>query len=145
MCLYPVWLPSRFVASVVLGKNFTRNLTEEEIIEQVMTIMDTIEVDPLDIKKHQIMFMSMGEPFLNYENLREAILTINETYPWADLLVSTVGPQAASEHWQDFVMLSKDISQIGIQFSVHESHDYARDTLIPFKNKLNLKGDEHTR
>jgi len=35
--------------------------------------------------------------------------------------------------------VSRDIPTIGLQFSVHESTDEARNRLIPFENKLNLE------
>ena len=49
------------------GKFFVRNLTAEEIIEQVKTVLSTIDCDTKDIEKLQIMFMSMGEPLHNWE------------------------------------------------------------------------------
>lgn len=71
------------------GKFFKRNLTKDEIVEQVNTVLSTIDCNAADINKLQIMFMSMGEPFLNYENLENAIRELNKTYPNAQLLVST--------------------------------------------------------
>ena len=86
-----------------------------------------------EIKKFQIMFMSMGEPFLNFANLEEAIERLYEMYPNAQLLVSTSAPASIYKHMSEFVELSKRIPKVGLQFSVHESTDSARAKLIPTK------------
>jgi 23S rRNA (adenine2503-C2)-methyltransferase len=113
------------------GKFFVRNLTAEEIIEQVEVVLSTIDCDPLSIEKFQIMFMSMGEPFLNYGNLEAAILHLSGRYPNAQLLVSTSAPSYFTDkHFNEFVELSRNISKVGIQFSIHESNDIARKKLI---------------
>lgn len=86
-----------------------------------------------DIEKFQIMFMSMGEPFLNYINLERAIESLHDLYPNAQLLVSTSAPSTLYHAMSEFIELSKRIPQVGLQFSVHESTDEARAKLIPTK------------
>ena len=113
------------------GKFFIRNLTGSEIMHQVKACLDTIDCDTKDIKKFQIMFMSMGEPMMNYTNLEFAIKHLHEFYPNAQLLVSTSAPAQTYKHISDFIQLSKDIDKVGLQFSVHESTDEARAKLIP--------------
>ena len=41
---------------------------------------------------------------------------------------------------KSFMKLAVRIPNIGLQFSVHESTDEARNNLIPFKKKLNIEG-----
>lgn len=114
------------------GRFFIRNLTSNEIYYQIKTCLNTIDCDPNDIKKFQIMFMSMGEPFLsNIEQLFHVIRVLHEEYPNADLLISTSAPYNMYNHFGQFINLSKDIPKIGLQFSVHESTDEARSKLIP--------------
>ena len=113
------------------GKFFIRNLTANEIIEQIDTCLSTIDCNTNEINKFQIMFMSMGEPFLNYEQLKSAIVGLHKKYSNADLLVSTSAPNVIYKHIGDFISLSKDIKKIGLQFSVHESLDENRKKLIP--------------
>jgi 23S rRNA (adenine2503-C2)-methyltransferase len=117
------------------GDYFVRNLTSFEIVEQVDYCLEQTGINPKTIKKLQIMVMSMGEPLLN-RNLELAFRILYAKYPHAALLVSTVGPKTDYE-W--FMKLSEEIPTIGLQFSVHESTDEARDKLIPIKGKLNLK------
>ena len=113
------------------GKFFIRNLTKSEIISQVNHCLSTIDCDTTEIKKFQIMFMSMGEPFLNYKELKLAIIELHDLYPNADLLVSTSAPSVIYKHIGDFIKLSKLIPKVGLQFSVHESTDDNRKKLIP--------------
>ena len=121
------------------GDAFVRNLTAEEIIAQPTYLLDEVVVDsgvdPLDIENLQIMFMSMGEPLLNQGNLVRALNSLHEAYPNAALLVSTSGPRV---NYGPLFDASVKIPKIGLQFSIHESTDEARDALIPFKAKLPL-------
>lgn len=124
------------------GKQFKCNLSSEDIVWQVMTIIDDIKVDPKRIKKFQVMFMSMGEPFLNYSNVAGAIEALAHIYPNAQLLVSTIGPgdgKYKDTDYEKFVELSVKYPQIGLQFSIHRSTNEARDKLIPFKRKMTLE------
>ena len=116
------------------GKFFIRNLTWEEICEQVNTVLSTIDCETSEIKKFQIMFMSMGEPFLNYKNLETAIIVLHQKYPNAQLLISTSAPITMRNHFDEFITLSQDIDKVGLQFSVHESLDENRKRLIPSKS-----------
>lgn len=113
------------------GKFFIRNLSKQEIVEQVDTCLSTIDCKTSDIKKFQIMFMSMGEPFLNFKELKLAIIELHDKYPNADLLVSTSAPSLIYKVMGEFISLCKDIPKIGLQFSVHESLDENRKKLIP--------------
>ena len=117
------------------GKYFVRNLTADEILEQIQYSLDETKVDPGEIKNLQIMFMSMGEPMLNPKAMKEVLPKLYELYPNAKLLISTSAPDVDYE-W--LIDMSMDIPNIGLQFSIHESTDEARNKLIPFKSKLDL-------
>jgi 23S rRNA (adenine2503-C2)-methyltransferase len=113
------------------GKFFIRNLTVQEIIEQTRVVPDHIDCPTSEIRKFQIMFMSMGEPFYNYRNVSEAIQILHGLMGNAQLLVSTSYPtHLLKEKYGDFIRLSQKNDKIGLQFSVHESNDEARRKLI---------------
>lgn len=118
------------------GDNFVRSLQPEEIISQVGQMIVDRGLHPLAIKRWQIMFMSMGEPLLNWANTAEAIRILYGVYPRAALLLSTSAPRVNYEAVRN---LSQDVPTVGLQFSVHESTDEARDRLIPFEAKLSLR------
>jgi 23S rRNA (adenine2503-C2)-methyltransferase len=117
------------------GDFYAKTLTGEQIISQVKHCISETGLDASEIERLQIMFMSMGEPLLNKRGLRDAIIGLYDNYPDAALLVSTSAPRV-NMSW--FNTLSHDIPTVGLQFSVHESTDEARDKLIPFQEKMNL-------
>jgi 23S rRNA (adenine2503-C2)-methyltransferase len=118
------------------GDYFVRNLTADEIVSQPERLLTDTGVDPDTMGRLQIMFMSMGEPLLNRE-LEHAIRSLHEKYPTAALLVSTSAPDVDYEWMME---ISREVPTVGLQFSVHESTDEARNLLIPFKKKLSLAG-----
>lgn len=98
------------------GDYFVKSLTAEEIVMQVDTAIAITEVNPSDMKRLQIMFMSMGEPMLNKQGLQGALRILYEKYPNAALLISTIGPKV-DYSW--LLQLSIEIPTIGLQFSIH--------------------------
>lgn len=117
------------------GDYYVRNLKAEEIVFQVDHMIQDKGIDASKIQRFQIMFMSMGEPMLNFKQLEEAIRVLNKKYPQAALLISTSAPDV---DYSDVNRLSAEIDKVGLQFSVHESTDEARNKLVPFKAKLSL-------
>lgn len=124
------------------GDAFVRSLTGDEITSQVvhllMQVKDELTSDSVDANEMgrlQIMFMSMGEPLLNKTGLIDALRSLYQRYPAAALLISTSAPDV-DYAWVEAI--SKEIPTIGLQFSVHESSDEARNKLIPFAKKLSL-------
>lgn len=122
------------------GDAFVRNLSVAEIVSQptrlLDDVMDQTGVHHADMRRLQIMFMSMGEPLLNLKNLVPALGHLYETYPGAALLISTSGPRV---DYAEVRAVSQEIPTIGLQFSVHESTNEARDALVPFRAKLTLE------
>lgn len=117
------------------GKKLIRNLTVQEILEEVEYALRDIDVP--NVKRLQIMFMSMGEPFHNFDNFKHVLAKLYKVYPKAALLVSTIAPKKQKE-FAEFLELSKRIPTIGLQFSVHKSNDAERNILIPFTSKFSL-------
>lgn len=122
------------------GNKFIRNLTTDEIVDQIYSILK--DKDIMDVaekgEKTQFMFMSMGEPLLNWDNVEGAIRVLNRLFPNAQLLISTIAPNE-HESINKMIKLSKEINKIGLQFSIHKSNDYSRNQLIPYDNKLSLR------
>jgi 23S rRNA (adenine2503-C2)-methyltransferase len=112
------------------GDYFVRSLTTDEIISQPDYLLKQTGINPNKIKKLQIMFMSMGEPMLNYDALRLACINLYMNYPIARLLISTSAPRNFNA-FKDLRRFSCIIPTIGLQFSVHESNDVERKKLIP--------------
>jgi len=118
------------------GDGFVRSLSAREIVAQVDYCVAATGEDPSNLGRLQIMFMSMGEPLLNLKELVPAIRVLAEKYPNAALLVSTSAPDV---NYRPLEEISVEIPAVGLQFSVHESTNAARDRLIPFRRKLSLE------
>lgn len=132
------------------GKNFIRNLTAEEIQFQVDYVIGEVEKQYIlpngesgvtlngVCEKLQIMFMSMGEPMLNWPNVKASLWKLSQGYPNADLLLSTVGIDEPKT-FAEITLASQFIPKLGLQFSLHSAYDDERDKIIPFKSKMSVK------
>jgi 23S rRNA (adenine2503-C2)-methyltransferase len=108
-----------------------RNLTAQEIVDQVEFIIESNPEEFTQAYEHKINYTRMGEPFLNIEAVREAISIIDERYPGTHHYISTIGINGSDFSW------IKD--NITLQVSVHSLRNEKRDWLIPFKNKMTLE------
>ncbi len=117
------------------GDSFVRSLTSDEIVSQPVRLIEDTGIKASEMSRLQIMFMSMGEPLLNLSALIGACHDLYERYPRAALLISTSAPAV---DYGPLIKASVEIPTIGLQFSIHESTDEARNRLVPFKNKLSL-------
>lgn len=125
------------------GKKFIRNLTKWEIVDQVNYLVgEVLDMEDVNLNiecdKFQIMFMSMGEPMLNFMEVGAAIGLLHDFYPNAQLLLSTIGVKN-SQTLSAITEISKQIDKIGLQFSIHDGMDEFRNELIPYKNKMTLR------
>lgn len=123
------------------GSKFVRNLKANEIVEQIeLVLSDKNIINDINekCKKLQFMFMSMGEPMLNWDEVEQAIRILNKKFSNAQLLLSTIGCDN-DDVFNKIICISKEIDKIGLQFSIHKSNDKERDKLIPFVKKMNLE------
>ncbi len=114
-----------FCATGKLG--LLRNLEFYEIVEQVMYANEFLE--PEDKKIRNIVYMGMGEPFLNYENVKTSIL-IASAQKKLDLsnrriTISSCGVVPGIEK------LGNDFPQISLAISLHAPNDEARKKIMP--------------
>ncbi|MCX6304822.1 MAG: 23S rRNA (adenine(2503)-C(2))-methyltransferase RlmN [Bacteroidetes bacterium] len=118
-------LGCKFCATGQLG--FTRNLTVGEIFDQVTAIPDS------ETRISNIVFMGMGEPFLNYENVMGAIgkITSPEGLGMSPqrITVSSVGIPKM------IVKMADDDPKYHFALSLHAATDAKRDKIIPFNLK----------
>lgn len=106
-----------------------RNLTKDEIIDQVKFVMlKNPSWDFQKAKEHKINITRMGEMGLNLEAVRGAIDHIENLYPGTHHYVSTIGIKGT-----DFSWVKKNIT---LQVSVHSLREDKRQWLIPYPNKM---------
>ena len=120
----------KFCASGLDG--WTRNLDAGEIVQQLMAV-EAGSGEKID----NVVFMGMGEPLANLQNLRRAIQIINA--PWGlgigarHITVSTSGlaPQIRE--------LADDPTQFRLALSLHGATDEVRDRIMPVNRKYPLR------
>ena len=83
------------------GKKFIGNLSASGICWQIRHILQDSTPDG----RFQIMFMSMGEPFLNWSSVSQAIKALHLWYPTAELLISTIAPRQI--YYESIIALSE--------------------------------------
>lgn len=114
---------------------FKRNLTSDEIIDQVLLFTRLLKKE--NKKLNNVVFMGMGEPFLNYQAVLEAIKTINDPFGLAigsrHISVSTCG---IIEGIKKF---SLESLQVNLAISLHAPTDKQRTQLMPVNKKYPLK------
>ena len=120
----------KFCASGLDG--WKRNLRPDEIVNQIMAVEEE-SGERID----NIVFMGMGEPLANYDNLMRAIQIINA--PWGisigarHITISTSGlvPQIRK--------LAEQPLQIRLAVSLHGATDDVRSSIMPVNRKYNLR------
>ena len=120
----------KFCASGLEG--FSRNLRPNEIIDQILAI-EREAGDKID----NIVFMGMGEPLANLDNLMRAIRIINAQWGLSigarHITVSTSGlaPQIRR--------LAEESLQIRLAVSLHGASDQVRDQIMPINRRYNIE------
>ena len=120
----------KFCASGLEG--FVRNLQPDEIVEQIIAV-ERASGEEID----NVVFMGMGEPLANFDNLLRAIRIINA--PWGlgigarDINVSTSGlaPQIRK--------VADEPLQIRLAVSLHGATDEVRDKIMPINRRYNIE------
>lgn len=123
----------KFCATGKLG--WKHDLSSGEILAQVLYFVRELNEDQQKITN--IVIMGMGEPFLNYEQLKKAILTMNDhdglNIGSRRITVSTIGiPEQILRFGQDF-------SQVNLAISLHASNNQQRDELVPINKKYPIE------
>jgi 23S rRNA (adenine2503-C2)-methyltransferase len=123
----------RFCATGRLG--FNRNLTAEEIVGQVLFFARHLKNK--EEKITNIVFMGMGEPFLNYENVLDAIRMLNDKDGLGlgarHISISTCGITEGIER------LSEESLQANLAISLHAPDNGLRSKLMPINDSYSLE------
>jgi 23S rRNA (adenine2503-C2)-methyltransferase len=111
-----------------------RNLTAGEIVGQVCAVLKDQKVAPPQ-DRINLVFMGMGEPFLNYENFMKAARLLREEVGIAEsrMTVSTAG---IVPRIHDF---GAEKIRPKLAISLNASNDELRTKLMPLNRKWNLE------
>lgn len=121
-----------FCATGQMG--FTRNLTSGEIIAQVLYFARRLAEQ--DDRVTNVVMMGMGEPFLNYDNLMDAMERLNHPDAFGlgarRITISTVGIVP------NIIAFANEELQYNLAISLHTVDDELRSELIPINNKYSV-------
>lgn len=122
-----------FCATGHLG--FTRVLTPFEIVEQVLYFARLLKVKGERVTN--VVFMGEGEPFLNYDNVKAAILLLNDKDGFnlgqRRISVSTSGIVPGIERFAD------EDWQVNLAISLHAPTNGLRSILMPINRTYPLE------
>jgi 23S rRNA (adenine2503-C2)-methyltransferase len=122
----------QFCLTALLGVK--RNLTAGEIVGQVCAVLNDQSVSPPQDRVN-IVFMGMGEPFLNYENFMRAVCLLADGVgiPESRMTVSTAGivPRIYD--------LGAEPVRPKLAISLNAPNDELRSRLMPINRKWNLQ------
>ena len=114
------------------ANGFTRNLTRGEILGQFLTME---KLNGADI--HNIVFMGMGEPFLNEANIFSAIRSLNDknmrNLGARHITISTSGIVPGIEDLADFEI------PLRLSLSLHAPNDNLRSKIMPVNKTYPLQ------
>lgn len=120
----------KFCAST--GIPFIRNLTSGEIVEQIIAIeQDT------NVKISNVVFMGIGEPFDNYDNVINAIKILNNqkglNIGARHISISTSGLVPKIYQFAD------ENVQCTLSISLHSANNETRSSMMPVNNAYNIE------
>ncbi len=137
----------RFCATGSMG--FKRDLTAEEITDQILFWRQYLknnfklfrnskfEIRNSNVSVGNIVYMGMGEPFNNWENVSESIriLTDEKLFGFGSrsISVSTSGIADGIER------MANEFPQVNLAISLHFASDEKRDRFMPINKKDNLE------
>jgi 23S rRNA (adenine2503-C2)-methyltransferase len=111
-----------------------RNLTAGEIVGQVLAVLSDQRVE-VEQRRINLVFMGMGEPFLNYENFMKAsrLLVEEVGIPESRMTVSTAGIVPRIDEF------GREPVRPKLAISLNASNDAGREEVMPINRKWDLK------
>ena len=147
-----VWMPQKGFRTICLSTQvgcplkcvfcasgqvkFQRNLEPHEIVGQVLFI---VQDQPDHQAPSHIVFMGMGEPLLNFENLLKTVRILKE--PWGfgigarRITISTAGYIPGILKWAE---ADQEFHQVRLSISLHSTQDDARSRIMPINRQYPL-------
>jgi len=121
----------RFCFTALLGVK--RNLTAGEIVGQIAAVLREQQIQPPG-QRVNLVFMGMGEPFLNYENFMKSVRLLVEGVgiPESRMTVSTAG---IVPRIYDF---ARETVRPKLAISLNGPNDRLRSEVMPLNRKWNL-------
>jgi 23S rRNA (adenine2503-C2)-methyltransferase len=125
-------------------QGFERNLSTGEIIGQILYFIRRLDGQseaPVELETRRpstnVVFMGMGEPMANYENVRQAVAIINSQRGLG--LGSRQVTLSTSGMATEIIRLSQESIQCQLAVSLHAANNELRNQLVPINRKYPLE------
>ena len=117
-------------------EGLTRSLKAGEILDQILFIQNEMQQ-----RVSNIVFMGMGEPLLNLEEITLAIKSINEDFKISQrkITVSTVAIPNKIIELSNFAIQKLGKCQFTLAISLHAPNQEIREKIIPSAKSYNIK------
>jgi 23S rRNA (adenine2503-C2)-methyltransferase len=122
----------QFCMTALLG--LKRHLSAGEIVGQILVVLRDRQASP-ETERINLVFMGMGEPFLNYDNFMKAMRLLVEGVGIGEsrMTVSTAG---IVPRIRDF---GREPVRPRLAISLNASNDEVRQSIMPINKKWNLE------
>lgn len=114
---------------------FEKNLTASEIVMQFYYVQKILKEN--NEKISNLVYMGMGEPFLNYDNVVKSINILNyekgQNISKRNFTISTSGLA------KEIIKLANNEKQIHLAISLHSAKNEVRDIIMPINKRYNLE------
>lgn len=118
------------------GRRFIRDLTADEMLAQVITARDHLHADI-----RNVVFMGMGEPLENFDNVVAAVRVLSDqkgmNIPQTSIAVSTVGHVPGLNRLAELAgeRAPKGLSNLRVAVSINAPNDEIRSRIMPVNKK----------
>jgi len=118
-------------------QGFNRNLSVAEVIAQIWVANKALKSNPKTGRViTNVVFMGMGEPLLNFDNLVKSIQILLDDLAYGlskrKVTVSTAGVVPAIDRL-------REVSDVSLAVSLHAPNDVLRDELVPLNKKYPIR------
>lgn len=116
---------------------FKRNLTAEEISDQVLFWQGFLKKQKINERISSVVYMGMGEPLLNYDEVVKSVKILSDSdylnIGQRHISISTSGLS------DKIKKLATDLPQVKLALSLHYTDDKVRSKIMPINRKFNLR------
>lgn len=116
---------------------FKRDLTHEEITDQVLFWYQYLRREKLGERISNVVFMGMGEPLLNYVNVVKAVQDLsNPDYLNIGMRHISISTSGIADKLHK---LAVDLPQVNLALSLHNADNAERSKLMPVNRRYDLE------
>jgi len=127
-----VGCPAKCAFCATGQSGYVRNLTAGEITAQIIAMEKERKVNI-----GNIVYMGMGEPLLNYEEVVKSVRILNhkksKNISMRRISISTVGIP------EKIIDLAKDLPEVKLAISLHAPTNFKRDIIVPMNKKYSVE------